>query len=438
MKIFVEPRKDVWDVLTTRPSLKSLELRTCVEKIIERVKKEGDQALVSYAYEFDKVELDVFENETNLGLVADREFVRKIARNVSPSLKEAIDVAYANIYKFHSAQIKPDIEVETSPGLRCVMRSLPVKRVGLYVPGGSAPLFSTVLMLAVPAKIAGCEDVMICTPPSNEFLLHPAIAYAAEKCGVDKIVFAGGAQAIAAMAYGTESVEKRDKIFGPGNSYVAEAKRIVSGDVAVDMVAGPSELMVIADESCNPAFVAADLLSQAEHGSDSQVVLLTETKTLLDKILGSLESQKRLLGRGEIVEKALVNSFAIVFNDLDNAFSFASLYAPEHLIVSTDNPWENAMKVDAAGSVFIGNYSPESAGDYVSGTNHTLPTNGWARSSGGITMDSFMHKITYQEIHPDTLKSLAPFIEVMAAEESLDAHKNAVSVRIDELKKIEI
>jgi histidinol dehydrogenase len=436
MKIFTEPPKEIWEALAERPSSNNLEIRESVSDIIERVKREGDQALIDCAFEFDRVELKGANN--GQGLLADREFVNMMARKVSPALKEAIDVAYSNIYKFHFAQLVRDLDVETSPGVRCVMRSVPIKKVGLYVPGGSAPLFSTVLMLAIPAMIAGCKDVLICTPPSREFLLHPAIAYAAQKCGVDNIVFAGGAQAVAAMAYGTESIVKRDKIFGPGNTYVAEAKKIVSSDVATDMVAGPSELMVIADESCDPSFVAADLLSQAEHGADSQVVLLVQNRPLLDRILESLETQKNVLGREEIVRKALAKSIAIVFDGLDDAVSFASLYAPEHLIVSTRNAWETAMNVDAAGSVFIGNYSPESAGDYASGTNHTLPTNGWARSSGGITTASFMHTITYQELNPEALDTLGPVIEVMASEESLDAHKNAVSVRINELKKSKV
>jgi histidinol dehydrogenase len=438
MKIFTEPPKEIWEALAERPSSNNLEIRERVKKIIERVKREGDQALIDCASEFDGVELKWTKNKSGNGLVADKSFVSKMARQVSPALKEAIDVAYSNIYKFHSAQLERDLEVETSPGVRCFMRSVPIKKVGLYVPGGSAPLFSTVLMLAIPAAIAGCENVLICTPPSREFLLHPAIAYAAQKCGVDNILFAGGAQAVAAMAYGTESIEKRDKIFGPGNTYVAEAKKIVSSDVATDMVAGPSELMVMADDSCIPSFVAADLLSQAEHGADSQVVLLVQNRSLLDRILESLETQKSVLGREEIAGKALAKSIAIVFAEMDDAVSFASLYAPEHLIVSTGNSWDTAMKVDAAGSVFIGNYSPESAGDYASGTNHTLPTNGWARSSGGITTASFMHKITYQELSPTALETLAPVIELMAAEESLDAHKNAVSVRINELRNSKI
>lgn len=436
MKIFTEPPREIWDALTERPSSDNSKIRERVEEIIEKVKREGDQALIDFAFEFDGVNTALRQSSLEQSLMADIGFVQMMALRVNPALKEAIDVAYSNIYKFHSAQLEyeGDLENEPFPGVKCVMRSVPVKKVGLYVPGGSAPLFSTVLMLAIPAVIAGCEDILICTPPSKEYLLHPAIAYAALKCGVDRILFAGGAQAVAAMAYGTESVVKRDKIFGPGNSYVAEAKKIVSDDVATDMVAGPSELMVIADDSCIPSFVAADLLSQAEHGADSQVVLLVQNRILLERILESLEVQKEMLTRKEIADKALSMSIAVIFEDMDDAVSFASLYAPEHLIVSTENPWAKAMKVDAAGSVFIGNYSPESAGDYASGTNHTLPTNGWARSSGGITTASFMHKITYQELSPTALEILGPVIETMASEESLDAHKNAVSVRINQLK----
>ena len=346
-------------------------------------------------------------------------------------MKAAISLAKQNIERFHAAQKFVGKKVETMPGVTCWQKAVGIEKVGLYIPGGTAPLFSTVLMLAVPAKIAGCKDIILCTPPDSKGKIHPAILFAARLAGVDRIFKAGGVQAIAAMAYGTESIPKVYKIFGPGNQYVTAAKQLVSlRDVAIDMPAGPSEVEVLADDSANPVFVAADLLSQAEHGVDSQAILITTSERLQAAVVEEVERQLAELPRREIAEKSLANSKLILVNDMDEAVELTNEYAPEHLIVETSDYMEVAERVVNAGSVFLGSFSPESAGDYASGTNHTLPTNGYAKAYSGVSLDSFIRKITFQEICSDGMKAIGPAIETMAANEQLDAHKNAVTVRL--------
>lgn len=423
MKRYIEPKPETWDKIVKRASQDNMVVERRVSQILERVKKDGDRALYELTKEIDNVSLK--------SLLLEQSVIDSSAKQASPQLVEAIEIAYSNIEKFHKAQFPQDIEVETMPGVKCMIKSFPIEKVGLYIPGGTAPLFSTVLMLGIPALIAKCKDVIMFTPPLPTGGLDPSIAYAAKRVGISKIATVGGAQAIAAMAYGTEVVDKRDKIFGPGNSYVAAAKQQVSKDVAIDMVAGPSELMVIATNECNPAFVAADLLSQAEHGPDSQVFLITNNVEIIERVTIELEKQLAKLPRSSIAQKALQNSSSIVFKDFADIVDFANTYAPEHLIVATNNPWEIASKIRNAGSVFIGNYSPESAGDYASGTNHTLPTAGWAKSTGGITLDSFMHKVSFQELTSEGLLNLSSTITTMAKEEKLDAHANAVLVRVN-------
>jgi histidinol dehydrogenase len=355
--------------------------------------------------------------------------------HISPGLKKAIELASANIEKFHTAQ-KPEIrKVETMPGVICWQKPVAIEKVGLYIPGGTAPLFSTVLMLAIPARIAGCKEIVLCTPPGKNGKIHPAILFAAKFAGVKKVFKLGGVQAIGAMAYGTESVPKVHKIFGPGNQYVTAAKQLVSmNEVAIDMPAGPSEVMVVADETSNPAFVASDLLSQAEHGADSQVILVANSQDLIEQVKNEISRQLEKLPRKEFAKKSLENSVLIVMENEQETVDLINEYAPEHLILSTKNYTELAEKVTNGGSVFLGNFTPESTGDYASGTNHTLPTNGWARSYSGVNLDSFLKKITFQEISGDGLKSIGPAIEMMAAAEELEAHKNAVSLRLKEIK----
>jgi len=354
---------------------------------------------------------------------------------VGGSLKEAIQIAAGNIHKFHESQVSVIKKIETTHGVVCWQKSIAIEKVGLYVPGGSAPLFSTVLMLAIPAKIAGCQEIILCTPPNKEGKIHPAILFAAQLVGVTKIFKLGGVQAIGAMAYGVDCIPKVNKIFGPGNRYVMAAKQLISlGDVAIDMPAGPSEVAVMTDQTANPAFIAADLLSQAEHGPDSQVVLVTNSAGLVQEVEAEIEKQLQLLPRKAIAEKALANSQAIVLENVDEMIDLINGYAPEHLIISMDNYLQVAEKIINAGSVFLGNFTPESAGDYASGTNHTLPTNGWTRSFSGVNLDSFLKKITFQEITPEGIKNLGPVIETMAAAEELEGHKNAVSLRLNEIR----
>ena len=423
MKVIKYPSKEKWAEILRRPALNTESLFDTVRGIIDRVRTEGDKAVIEYEATFDKAEL------TSLA-VTNEELEEGVAL-VSEELKAAISLAKQNIERFHAAQKFVGKKVETMPGVTCWQKSVGIEKVGLYIPGGTAPLFSTVLMLAVPAKIAGCKDIILCTPPDSKGKIHPAILFAARLAGVDRIFKAGGVQAIAAMAYGTESIPKVYKIFGPGNQYVTAAKQLVSlRDVAIDMPAGPSEVEVLADDSANPVFVAADLLSQAEHGVDSQAILITTSERLQAAVVEEVERQLAELPRREIAEKSLANSKLILVNDMDEAVELTNEYAPEHLIVETSDYMEVAERVVNAGSVFLGSFSPESAGDYASGTNHTLPTNGYAKAYSGVSLDSFIRKITFQEICSDGMKAIGPAIETMAANEQLDAHKNAVTVRL--------
>lgn len=423
MKIIRYPQPSEWAELLKRPVMNMETLRGTVSEVLGRIKAEGDKAVLDYEERFDKVKLN--------GLAVSEAEIEEAESMVSDELKKAIQLAEQNIRTFHSAQKFVGKKVETQPGVTCWQKAVAIDKVGLYIPGGTAPLFSTVLMLATPAKIAGCKEIVLCTPPNKEGKVNPAILYAARVAGVSKIFKAGGVQAIGAMAYGTESVPKVYKIFGPGNQYVMAAKQQVSlHDVAIDMPAGPSEVEVLADESANPAFVAADLLSQAEHGVDSQVVLITTSEALVSAVEEEVQRQLALLPRMEIASKSLVNSKLILVKDMDEAISMTNEYAPEHLIIETKNYMELAEKVVNAGSVFLGSLTPESAGDYASGTNHTLPTNGYAKAYSGVSLDSFIRKITFQEITREGILNIGPAIEVMASNEQLDAHKNAVSVRL--------
>ncbi len=425
MKIIKNPPFEEWEKLTLRAADNTHNIDKEVMEIIKQVRRCGDNALITYSEKFDRVALD--------SLFVEKEYLWSSKESVPGELREAISVAASNLEKFHRAQLPAEIDLVTYPGVRCLRRSFPIEKVGLYIPGGGAPLFSTVLMLLIPAQIAGCKEITLFTPPNADGTINPIIAYTASLLGVEKIVKVGGAQAIAAMAYGTDSIGKVDKIFGPGNQYVTTAKQIVSKDVAIDMPAGPSELMVIADSTAVPKYIAADLLSQAEHGIDSQVVLLTQDSNLLSKVLEELERQKEALPRRREIDSSLSQSFAILFDRADYMVGFANCYAPEHLIIATERPWELSKEIRAAGSIFIGNYSPESAGDYTSGTNHTLPTNGWAKSISGLGVESFMHQITYQELTKEGFKNLGQTISVMAKHESLQAHKNAVDIRLKDL-----
>ena len=427
MKTIFSPPAEIWEELCKRPELDRADLEKNVRSIIDRVKNEGDKALRDYSVKFDgailsdiRVSQDEIDDSVNL---------------VPESLKNAILTASGNIEKFHRIQLTNEPVVETVPGVRCWRKNVAIERVGLYIPGGSAPLFSTVLMLAIPAKIAGCGSIVICTPAGKDGKINPAILLAARISGVTEIFKTGGAQAIAAMAFGTESVPGVYKIFGPGNQYVTKAKEMVQSEgIAIDMPAGPSEVLVIAGAEADPVFVAADLLSQAEHGPDSQVVFLTDDKELLEKVKKEVEKQLGELPRKEIAEKALKNSLAILFGSTDECMDFSNRYSPEHLIINTSDAALLAGKVINAGSVFIGRFSCESAGDYASGTNHTLPTKGFARNFGGVSTESFIKKITFQEINSEGIKIIGPAIEQMAMAEQLAGHSNAVSVRLKSIK----
>ena len=427
MKKILYPNQTDWADILKRPVLNMETLRGTVCEVLDKVKTEGDKAVIEYEKRFDKVQLE--------SLAVTEEEMKEAEKNVPIELKVAILLAQRNIYTFHKKQKFEGKKVETMEGVTCWQKAVCIEKVGLYIPGGTAPLFSTVLMLAVPARVAGCKEIVLCTPPNKEGKIHPAILYAAQVSGVSKIFKAGGVQAIGAMAYGTESVPKVFKIFGPGNQYVMAAKQQVSlHDVAIDMPAGPSEVEVIADETANPAFVAADLLSQAEHGVDSQVVLITTSDKLLNEVEYEVQHQLSRLPRWQMAEKSLENSKLILVKDMEEAIAMTNEYAPEHLIIETSNYMELAEKVVNAGSVFLGSYTPESAGDYASGTNHTLPTNGYAKAYSGVSLDSFIRKITFQEINREGIQNIGPAIEVMAANEQLDAHKNAVSIRLASLK----
>ena len=429
MKKIIHPDRKDWAEILKRPVLNMETLRGTVCEVLERVKSEGDKAVLEYEERFDKVKLE--------SLAVTEAEMKEAEKNVPIELKVAILLAQRNIYTFHKKQKFEGKKVETMEGVTCWQKAVGIEKVGLYIPGGTAPLFSTVLMLAVPARVAGCKEIVLCTPPNKEGKINPAILYAAQVSGVSKIFKAGGVQAIGAMAYGTESVPKVYKIFGPGNQYVMAAKQQVSlHEVAIDMPAGPSEVEVIADETADPAFVAADLLSQVEHGVDSQVVLITNSEKLMDEVEYEVQHQLSRLPRWEIAEKALANSKLVLVKDMDEAIAMTNEYAPEHLIIETKDYMELAEKVVNAGSVFLGSLTPESAGDYASGTNHTLPTNGYAKAYSGVSLDSFIRKITFQEITREGIQNVGPAIEVMAANEQLDAHKNAVTIRLKSIDKL--
>ena len=422
IKRYIEPAREEWQQLCLRTLADDAQVAERVREIIAQVEREGDNAIRSLAKIIDKVELSAIE-------VTPEE--RREAYNLVPQeLREAIAKAANNITKFHLAQRFDPVRVETVPGVLCVQRAVPINRVGLYVPGGTAPLFSTVLMLAIPAKVAGCKEIVMCTPADKSGKVAPAVLFAAAVCGVERIFKVGGAQAVAAMAYGTETIPAVDKIFGPGNRYVTKAKELLSTKVAIDMPAGPSEVLVLADDKAVPSFVASDLLSQAEHGADSQTILVCSNSSIADAVAYELDKQLQQLPRKEIAQKALENSRIIVLSDADDRLDFVNMYAPEHLIISTDDPWGVSARVTSAGSVFVGNYTPESAGDYASGTNHTLPTAGWARSHSGVNVDSFVRKITFQAATPSGLLELGKTIVTMAQAEGLDAHANAVVERL--------
>uniref|UniRef100_UPI004047F0C6 histidinol dehydrogenase n=1 Tax=Algoriphagus sp. TaxID=1872435 RepID=UPI004047F0C6 len=428
MKLLVNPSPEMWQKHLARPAMDTKKIKKIIKPIFEKVAKSGDKALRKFAQEYDHVQLD--------SLLASTEEIQTAASLLSPELIQAIAVAKSNLEKFHAAQATPELVVEVMPGVTCRRKSVPIQRVGLYIPGGTAPLFSTVLMLGIPAQLAGCTEVAICTPTNRKGEIHPAILYTAQLVGITKVVKIGGAQAIAALTFGTESVPKVDKIFGPGNQYVTAAKQEATKyGVAIDMPAGPSEVLVYADETAIPAFVAADLLSQAEHGVDSQVVFVTSSEKFAHKIMTEINLQLETLPRKEIAAKALINSCAVILEDQASAIALINEYAPEHLILAVKKEEDVAKQIHSAGSVFLGNYSPEAAGDYASGTNHTLPTSGYARNYSGVSLDSFVKKITYQKITPKGLKALGPVVEIMAANEQLDAHKQAVSVRLEYLKQ---
>jgi histidinol dehydrogenase len=416
------PLKSEWPSLLKRPIFETASLNEKVKAVLDDIKANGDAAVKKYTVQFDKVELEAL-------LVTDAEIESGVAQ-LNDELKAAIEKAASNIRKFHKSQRFETKIIETTPGVKCWQKSVAIEKVGLYIPGGTAPLFSTVLMLAIPAQIAGCNEIVLCTPPQKDGKLPAAVLFAAQLSGITKIFKIGGIQAIGAMAYGTESVPKVYKIFGPGNQYVTAAKQLVSmNDVAIDMPAGPSEVAVMADETANPAFVAADLLSQAEHGADSQVILVTTSEKLIDEVQIELEKQLAILPRMDYALKALDHSRIFLVNSEAEMVEMMNLYAPEHLIIQLKNYGEISDQIINAGSIFLGNYTPASAGDYASGTNHTLPTNGWAKSYSGVNLDSFVRKITFQEITMEGIPNLGPVIEQMAEAEHLFAHKNAASIR---------
>ncbi len=422
MRLEINPPRNKWAELCQRPQMELEYLDSSVKNILARVKKSGDEALKELTKQFDQVHLNEIQ-------VTDEE-VKKAIGEVPESLKNAILSAASNITKFHAAQRKDDLKVETQPGVTCWRKGVAIQKVGIYIPGGSAPLFSTVLMLAIPAKLAGCEDVILCTPPDKDGKINSAILFAASITGVKKIFKVGGAQAIAAMAYGTATIPAVNKIFGPGNQFVTKAKQLINQEgTAIDMPAGPSEVLVIADESANPSFIAADLLSQAEHGADSQVVLVTLNEAIVEATQNELAKQLTKLPRVEVAQQALKNSLAIVFNSSDALVGYVNQYAPEHLIINTTDCDSIAEKIVNAGSIFLGPYSPESVGDYASGTNHTLPTNGYAKAYSGVSLDSFMKYITIQKLTKEGLDALGPVVEEMAEAEQLKAHAEAVRVR---------
>jgi histidinol dehydrogenase len=426
MKQIKYPRKDKWPALLERPAFEKDKFTKLVSDILMAVKDNGDDALLDYTEKFDGVKID--------SLLVSKQELDNANAQISGELSIAIKLAKSNIEKFHTAQHISEPRIETTKGVSCWRRSVGIEKVGLYIPGGSAPLFSTILMLAIPAKIAGCDEIVLCTPPNSEGTINPAILYTANLIGVSKIYKVGGAQAIAAMAFGTKSVPKVYKIFGPGNQFVTKAKELIQQEgVAIDMPAGPSEVLIVADSTCNPSFVAADLLSQAEHGADSQVILLTDDENVIAKVTIELEIQLAQLPRVEVATNALKNSRSILFKSMEECIEFSNQYAPEHLIVASESSEQFIEKIINAGSVFLGNYSCESAGDYASGTNHTLPTNGYAKNYSGVSLDSFVKKITFQKLEKEGIKNIGPAVEVMAEAEQLFAHKNAVTLRLNEI-----
>jgi len=427
MKTILLPEKKSWDTLCRRPEIAREDLGDIVRGILKSVKSETDNAIYFFSEKFDGV------SPKNLKVSSAE--IREATGQIPDELKGAINIAKTNIENFHSAQILAEPVIESSKGVKCWRKSVAIEKVGLYIPGGTAPLFSTLLMLAIPAKLAGCKEITVCTPPGKDGRVNPLILYTAQLIGLTDIFKVGGAQAIAAMAYGTESVPKVYKIFGPGNQYVTKAKELVQQDgISIDMPAGPSEVLIIADGSASPEFIAADLLSQAEHGADSQVIMLTDDQALIERVKSEVNKQIKLLPRKSIALKSLENSKLILLLSLDDCIDFSNKYAPEHLIINTTDTNSIADKVINAGSVFLGNFSCESAGDYASGTNHTLPTNGFAKSFGGVSTESFLKKISFQELSSEGIKNIGPAIEFMAEAESLIGHKNAVSVRLKSLQ----
>lgn len=427
MEIIKYPLLQQWPLLVKRPVIENAKLEALVEGIFEEIRFSGDQAIKKYSAQYDKYIGD--------GLAVSAQEIEEAIAQVPKELKRAIQIAKSNIEKFHQSQWEPVVPVETTNGVTCWRESRPIERVGIYIPGGSAPLFSTVLMLGVPAKIAGCKKIILCTPPNKEGKIAPVILYTAQLLGINSIFRVGGIQAIGAMTFGSETIPRVDKLFGPGNQYLTAAKMQAQKlGVAIDMPAGPSEVLIIADQTANPAFVAADLLAQAEHGPDSQVMLITDTEKVIDKVLLEIEKQLDSLPRKEVVQESLQNSKMILMDNLSSCIDFSNTYAPEHLILAVATPRDWISKVTNAGSVFLGHYSFESAGDYASGTNHTLPTNGYARSYSGVSLDSFCKKITFQELSEEGLLNLGPTIECMAEAENLQAHKNAVTLRLKTLQ----
>lgn len=423
MKVYKCPNKEEWQALTIRPSIEKVKLNSLVKNILREVKVNRDKALHAFAKKFDGVELTQIE-------VSKME-IEKAQDLVSDNLKNAIKIARQNIEKFHVSQKVEEQIVETTNGVKCWRKSIGIEKVGLYIPGGSAPLFSTILMLGIPAKLAGCKEIVLCTPQNQKGEINPVMLYTANLVGITKIYKVGGAQAIAAMAYGTETISQVYKIFGPGNQFVTKAKELVQQEgIAIDMPAGPSEVLVIADETGNPKFIAADLLSQAEHGVDSQVILLSDNNSIINHTILELDKQMDQLPRKGIVAKVLENSYSILLNSIDECIDFSNSYAPEHLIFASENTDNYLNKITKAGSVFIGNYSCESAGDYATGTNHVLPTNGYAKNYNGISLDSFLNKITFQELSQIGINNIGPVIELMAEAEELFAHKNAITLRL--------
>ncbi len=427
MKVFKNPEISTWESLCQRAQIEKNELEDIVNTILDNVKTNGDKALLGYAEKFDGVRLE--------SLQVSSEEIKEASKTISEDLKKAIQQAKSNIEVFHAAQKTEKQVIETTKGVQCWRKSLPIEKVGLYIPGGSAPLFSTILMLGVPAKLAGCKEIVLCTPPNKAGSVHPAILYTANLVGVTKIFKVGGAQAIGAMTFGTETIPQTYKIFGPGNQFVTKAKELIQQQgVAIDMPAGPSEVLVIADKTCNPSFVAADLLSQAEHGADSQAILVADDEQMVSKILEEVSKQVKALPRKDIAEKALENSRTILVKSIEEAVAFSNYYAPEHLIIASEEAEIYVDKITNAGSVFLGNYSCESAGDYASGTNHTLPTYGFAKNYSGVSLDSFVKKVTFQKLSKEGIQNIGNAIELMAEAEGLHAHKNAVTLRLESLK----